>query len=149
MAKKLAKKQTGGDSTNYYLGKEAMYRNNIGATSTNTDAKGVLNVKRQKEAFAKADVAKANADRQSKKGKPGYTAMGFPIKKQMGGSSKPTPSKPIDFKEAKAKAKYNPNIIEEKERAVKNSAEYKIKNFKPYQPIVAKKGGAVKTKTKK
>lgn len=147
--RKLAKKQTGGDSTNYYLGQEAMYRNNIGSTSSNTDAKGVLNVKKQKQAFAKADAAKANAERQSKKGKPGYTSMGFPIKKQMGGSAKPTPSKPIDFKEAKAKAKYNPNIIEEKERALKNSPEYKIQNYKPYKPMVAKNGGSVKSKTKK
>lgn len=70
-------------------------------------------------------------------------------KKQMGGPAKLTPSKPVNFKEAKAKAKYNPNLREQKERAEKNTPEYKIKNFKPYKPIVAKKGGAVKTKLKK
>jgi len=69
-------------------------------------------------------------------------------KKQMGGSSKPTPSKPINFKEAKAKAKYNPNLIEEKERAIKNSPKYKIENYKPYKPMVAKNGGIIKTKKK-
>jgi hypothetical protein len=89
-------------------------------------------------------------DQNAKKKKLGvYGLDSLANKKQMGGPAKPNPSKPIDFKEAKAKAKYNPNIIEEKERAVKNSAEYKIKNFKPYQPIVAKKGGAIKTKSKK
>jgi len=89
MAKKLIKKQTGGgsDSTDYYLSKEAMYRNKMGSNSMNTDANGVLNVKRQKEAIAKADKAKADADRQSKKGKPGYDATGFP-KKKTGGAIK-------------------------------------------------------------
>lgn len=88
-------------------------------------------------------------DNNAKKKKLGvYGLDSLANKKQMGGSAKPTPSKPINFKEAKAKAKYNPNIIEEKERAIKNSAEYKIKNFKPYKPIVAKKGGAIKSKKK-
>jgi hypothetical protein len=89
MAKKLAKKQTGGgsDSTAHYLRDEAMYRNKFGSNSVNTDANGVLNVKRQKEAIAKADQAKANAARQSKKGKPGYDATGFP-KKKIGGAIK-------------------------------------------------------------
>jgi len=87
--KPLAKKQDGGDSTNYYRSEEAMYRNKMGSKSVNTDAKGVLNVKRQKEAIAKADVAKANAERQKNKGKAGFDKMGFPLKKQkMGGSTK-------------------------------------------------------------
>lgn len=89
-------------------------------------------------------------DNNAKKKKLGvYGLDSLANKKQMGGPAKPASSKPIDFKEVKSKAKYNPNLSEQKEKAQKNTPEYKIKNFKPYQPMVAKKGGAIKTKSKK
>ena len=67
-------------------------------------------------------------------------------KKQMGGSAKPTPAKPINIKDVKDKAKYNPNL-DNKKKAEENK--YTIKNPRPYTPTVAKKGGIVKSKSKK
>ena len=78
--KKLAKKKTDGepikDST-------AIYKKEMNDAYTSA-ARNMTNAKERDSAFARAEKAGKDMDRQSKKGKPGYTAMGFPIKKTGG-----------------------------------------------------------------
>ena len=86
MAKKVLKKAQAGkivkstsDSTKYY---KDLYDANVAVGVSKRTAEG-----RQKY-IKGAMKAKENLDRQSKKGKPGYDASGFPIKKKVGGSVK-------------------------------------------------------------
>lgn len=88
MTKKLVKKQTGGgtkkataDSTKYYKDE-----NKFQWDLAQTNAKFGLR-KSADEHANKATKATKDADRQMFKGKPGFNANGFPLKK-MGGSTK-------------------------------------------------------------
>lgn len=86
MAKKVLKKAQVGkivkptkDSTKYY---KDLYDANIVVGASKKDAKSMSRY------IEGATKAYDNLNRQYKKGKPGYDANGFPIKKKMGGSVK-------------------------------------------------------------
>jgi hypothetical protein len=84
--KKIKKAQTGksvkptADSSAYYK-KEMMDNYEAAARNMNSP-------KYSESAFKRAKQSSSDLDRQSKKGKPGYDANGFPLKKQkMGGKT--------------------------------------------------------------
>ena len=85
MKKILKKAQTGitvkptADSTKYY---KDLYNANVGLGSSQNTVAGKMRY------IKGATEAQKNIDRQKLKGKPGYDANGFPLKKKMGGSTK-------------------------------------------------------------
>jgi hypothetical protein len=162
--KKLVKKQTGGpikDST-------AIYKKEMSDAYTSA-ARNMTNPKQRDSAFARAEKAGKDMDRQSKKGKTGYDATGFPLKKKQDGGVKPDLKKAMQDSAAARKFiknnKYSGDVLQstvEKKLALMHKP-YEIRKAandsagiktKPYKDVTTgaywnkKTGGAVKTKTK-
>jgi hypothetical protein len=87
MKKPVVKKAQMGKSVKPTADSTAYYKK-VESDAYESAARNMNSPKYSEQAFKRAGQAGKDVDRQSKKGKPGYDANGFPLKKKNGGMIK-------------------------------------------------------------